>query len=234
MQDQSSAQPSDRFKAEMPQIPGLSGPPPKPSRTGHRLLISAGILVLVVTFVFAAKFLFRPHPVAPTPAVTPPAAQIDVPSPVPDLSTDVPAATQPDSAVATVAALAKPWAWQKFTFRDPTTGASTTAAIVRLPSGSPSQPSGYWSFVMKPAYGSCQLEYIEDLAKLRTDYGYAQAKHPLVANPCTRSLYDPAKYTTLPGNVLSRGAVVLGTDLRPPYGIEIKVKDKQILAVRME
>jgi hypothetical protein len=189
---------------------------------------------LLVVFVFAAKFLSKPRTAAPTPAATPPVAQIDVPSPVPDLSADVPVVAQPDSAVATVADLAKPWAWQKFTFRDRTTGESTTAAVIRLPSGSPAQPSGYWSFVMKPAYGNCQLEYVEDLAKLKADYGYPLAKHPLVGNPCTRSLYDPAKYTTLPGNVLSRGAVVQGTDLRPPYGIEVKVKGKEILAVRME
>jgi hypothetical protein len=87
---------------------------------------------------------------------------------------------------------------------------------------------------MKPAYGDCQLEYVEDIQKLRADYGYRQTRHPMVANPCTRSLYDPLKYTTLPGNVLSRGAVVQGTDLRPPYGIEIKIKGKEILATRME
>jgi hypothetical protein len=157
-----------------------------------------------------------------------------VPSPAPDLSADVPVVAQPDSAVATVAALAKPWASQKFTFRDPTTGTTIAATVIRLPGGSPLQASAYWSFAMKPAYGNCQLEYVEDIQKLRANYGYRQARHPMVANPCTRSLYDPLKYATLPGNVLSRGAVVQGTDLRPPYGIEIKVRGKEILATRME
>jgi len=87
---------------------------------------------------------------------------------------------------------------------------------------------------MKSAYGNCQLEYVQDVQRLQTEYGYRQARYPMVANPCTRSLYDPLKYTTLPGNVLSRGAVVMGTDLRPPYSIEIKVMGKDILAVRME
>ena len=87
---------------------------------------------------------------------------------------------------------------------------------------------------MKPAYGNCQLEYVEDLQRLRSDYGYQQAKHPMVGNPCSRSLYDPLKYAAIPGGVLACGAVVQGSDLRPPLGIETKVHGKQILAVRME
>jgi hypothetical protein len=87
---------------------------------------------------------------------------------------------------------------------------------------------------MKAAYGTCQLNYIDDLQTLGTDYGYQQARHPMVGNPCSRSLYDPLKYALLPGNVLARGAIVQGSDLRPPLGIENKIHGKQILAVRME
>ena len=56
----------------------------------------------------------------------------------------------------------------------------------------------------------------------------------MVGNPCSRSVYDPLKYAALPGNVLARGAVVQGSDLRPPLGIETKVHGKDILALRME
>lgn len=232
MPDENSGPPNDRFKAEMPQIPGLSGSMPKPKRASHRWPIAAGIAVLVVAVVFTGRFRSKPRPAALTPVAAP---QIEVPSPVPDLSADVPVVvTQPDTAVATVATLAKPWASEKFTFRDRTTGESTAATVIRLPGGSPLQASAYWSFAMKPAYGNCQLEYVQDVQRLQTEYGYRQARYPMVANPCTRSLYDPLKYTTLPGNVLSRGAVVMGTDLRPPYSIEIKVMGKDILAVRME
>jgi len=42
------------------------------------------------------------------------------------------------------------------------------------------------------------------------------------------------KYAAIPGGVLARGAVVQGSDLRPPLGIEVKLKSKQILALRME
>ncbi len=114
------------------------------------------------------------------------------------------------------------------------TNENVSAILVRLPTGSPAHASGYWSFSLKAAFGTCQLEYLDDLQKIKSDYGYPQAKHPLVGNPCSRTLFDPLKYATLPGNVLVRGAMVQGSDLRPPLGVELKVKAKDILAIRME
>jgi hypothetical protein len=142
-------------------------------------------------------------------------------------------ATEQDPAVAVTSEL-KPWGAKQFTFHNRLTGESVPALLVRLPTGSSTQASGYWSFAMKAAYGACQLDYIDDLQKLKTDYGYQQARHPMVGNPCSRSVYDPLKYAPLPGNILARGAVVQGSDLRPPLGIETKLQGKQILAVRME
>jgi len=55
-----------------------------------------------------------------------------------------------------------------------------------------------------------------------------------LSNPCSRTVYDPLKYASLPGNVLARGAIVQGSDLRPPLGIEVKIQGKEILAIRME
>jgi len=164
------------------------------------------------------------------PVATP---QIDVPAPVPDLTASVPVASEQNPVIAVVSEL-KPWGTKQFNFHNRTTGENVPALLVRLPNGSSAQASGYWSFAMKPAYGNCQLEYIDDLAKLRSDYGYQQARHPMVGNPCSLSLYDPLKYAAIPGGVLARGAVVQGSDLRPPLGIETKVHGKQILAVRME
>jgi hypothetical protein len=40
--------------------------------------------------------------------------------------------------------------------------------------------------------------------------------------------------TMLPGNIWVRGAIVQGSDVRPPLGIEIKIQGKNILAVRRE
>ncbi len=56
----------------------------------------------------------------------------------------------------------------------------------------------------------------------------------MVGNPCSRSVFDPLKLTNLPGNVWVRGAIVQGSDLRPPIGIEVQIRGKEIQAVRME
>jgi hypothetical protein len=49
--------------------------------------------------------------------------------------------------------------------------------VVRLPDGSPDQPASYWAFSLKPLFGNCQLEYIINLQKLSSEYGF-EAKHP--------------------------------------------------------
>ena len=231
MPDQPSQPPNDRFKAEMPQIPGVSSPTVvKPATAGGPWLVMAGLVAVLIAVFVGGKILSKPRRTDAPPA---PAAQIDVPAPVPDVDASVPVASEQDPVVATISEL-RPWGAKQFTFRNRLTGENVPALIVRLPTGSSAQASGYWSFAMKPAYGNCQLDYIDDLEKLRTDYGYQQARHPMIGNPCNRSLYDPLKYAPLPGSVLARGAVVQGSDLRPPLGIETRVHGKQILAIRME
>ena len=230
MPDQPSQPPNDRFKAEMPQIPGVSSPKVvKPTTAGGPWLVMAGLVAVLIAVFIGGKVLSKPKRAE----ATPPTAQIDVPTPVPDLIASVPVVTEQEPVVAVISEL-KPWGAKQFTFHNRLTGENVPALIVRLPTGSPAQSSAYWSLAMKPAYGDCQLEYIDDLQKLRTDYGYLEARHPMVGNPCSRSLYDPLKYAPLPGNVLARGAIVQGSDLRPPLGIENRVHGKQILAVRME
>jgi len=230
MPDQPSQPPNDRFKAEMPDIPGLSGPTLKPAGGGGPWLVMAGLVAVLIAVFVGGRILSKTRRTEAVPAATP---QIDVPAPVPDLTASVPVATEQNPVIALVSEL-KPWGAKQFNFHNRTTGENVAALIVRLPSGSSAQASGYWSFAMKPAYGNCQLEYIDDLQRLRSDYGYQQASHPMVGNPCNRSLYDPMKYAAIPGGVLARGAVVQGSDLRPPLGIEVRLKSKQILAVRME
>jgi len=230
MQDQPSPPPNERFKAEMPQIPGVSTPSSKPSGSGGPWLVIIGLVAVLTAVFVGGRMLSKPRR-AETP---PPAPQIEVPALVPDLTTSIPVATEQAPVIASVSEL-KFWQSKPFTFRNRQTGENIPALIVRLPVGSPAQAGGYWSFAMRPAYGNCQLEYIEDLQTLRTDYGYRQAKHPLVGNPCSRSLYDPLKYAPLPGgSALARGAIVQGSDLRPPLSIEIQLKGKDILATRME
>jgi hypothetical protein len=131
--------------------------------------------------------------------------------------------------------MAKPWSSKEFFIRNRLSGENIPALLVRLPAGSPSQASGYWAFEQKSPYGNCKLEYVTDLDKLKNDYGFRAANHPMVGNPCSRTVFDPLKTTNLPGSgAWVRGRIVQGSDLRPPLGIEIKVESKKILAVRTE
>jgi hypothetical protein len=225
--------PIDRFKPNMPEIPGLVEPGRKMrSRNVTPFLVIGALAVVIVVLFFVGRLIFRPKnspaPVAQT------APQIEVPTPPPDPSASFPRVTATNPEVTSVANLSKPWSSQEFFFRNPVTGANVPSMVIRLPEGSPAEASGYWAFQLKTAYGDCQLEYITDIKKLKSDYDYRFAHHPMVGNPCTRTVFDPLRMTSLPGDVWVRGAMVQGSDLRPPLGVEIEVKDGRILALRME
>jgi hypothetical protein len=191
-----------------------------------------GLVVIGIILLFAVRWLSRNKVIEPARAEQAP--QLEIPPPPPDPASLLPHATESDPVIATVADLSKPWASADFFVRNRLTGENVPATIVRLPSGSPVLPTGYWAFSRKAPYGSCQLEYIADLKRLREDYGFSRANHPLVGNPCSRTLYDPLKTSNLPGNVWMRGGIVQGSDIRPPLGVEIKIQSKQILAMRSE
>src|SRR5580658_10172032 len=230
MSDQS---PPDRYKAEMPQIPGVSAPNSRRSPFDNPTLRMVGVLLAVLLVVFfSARWLLRPRHLEAPPAEPPP--QIEVPAPAPDPNAALPHATQQDPGIATISEMAQPWSSKKFFIRNGLTGESVPALLIRLPSSSASQENGYWAFSMNAPYGDCQLEYISDLAKLRNEYDFKAAKHPMVGNPCSRTVYDPTKLSNLPGNVWVRGAIKIGSDLRPPLGIELKVQGRNIQAVRTE
>jgi hypothetical protein len=226
--------PSDRFKTEMPQIPGVSGPGPRFSTAPNSAVkLVIGLLAVLLIVFLGARWALRPrHAPAQSAAQQP---QIEVPSPAPDPSTLVPHATDADPGIASLDEMAKPWSSKEFYIRNRLSGENVPALLIRLPAGSPSQSSGYWAFAQKSPYGDCRLEYVTDLDKLKTDYGFRDAKHPMVGNPCSSTVFDPLKTTNLPGTgAWARGSIVQGSDLRPPLGIEIKVEGKKILAVRTE
>jgi hypothetical protein len=226
--------PSDRFKTEMPQIPGVSGPGPRSAAAPNPAVkLVIGLLAVLLLVFLGARWALRPkHAPAQSVEQQP---QIEVPSPAPDPSTLVPHATPADPSIASLEEMAKPWSSKEFYIHNRLSGESVPALLIRLPTGSPSQSSGYWALAQKSPYGDCQLEYVTDLEKLKTDYGFRAAKHPMVGNPCSRTVFDPLKTTNLPGTgAWARGSIVQGSDLRPPLGIEIKVEGKKILAVRTE
>jgi hypothetical protein len=107
-----------------------------------------------------------------------------------------------------------------------------SALIIRLP-GPASGSKSYWAFSLEAPFSQCEFAYIADVAKLSSEYGF-EAAHPMVVNPCSHAVFDPVQFYKLPGNVLVRGAIVRGYDLRPPYSIEVKVNGNQIYALAME
>jgi hypothetical protein len=220
-----------RFKPDMPQIPGVA-PPPKPPRRNPLLPLILGFTVVGFLILLSIRWLTHSRNVEPV-RVEPP-AQIEVPPPPPDPSASLPHADERNPVIANISDFSAPWSSADFFVKNRLTDENIPAIIVRLPGGSAASPNGYWAFSRKAPYGSCQLEYINNLDKLRTDYGYKAARHPLVGNPCSRTLFDPLKTTSLPGDIWTRGGIVQGSDIRPPFGVEIRIQGRQILAIRSE
>jgi len=238
MPDQSpsdrSKSPAERFKVEMPQVPGVApqGSSASPS-SGSTVKLGVGLLAVLLIIFFGARWALREGRPAPRAADQQP--QIDLPTPAPDPSTLAPHATDAAPGIADTEEMAKPWSSKEFFIRNTITDENTPALLVRLATGSASQANGYWAFSLNAPFGNCRLEYVTDLAKLKNDYGFAAAKHPMVGNPCNHTVFDPLKMTYLPGtSALVRGAIAQGSDLRPPLGIEIQVRGKEILAIRTE
>lgn len=136
-------------------------------------------------------------------------------------------------AVTAVRELAEPWSSKRFVFQKPETKEDVAAIVVRLPDSAPEQPSSYWAFSLQPLFGHCQLEYITDLQKLSNDYKF-EAKHPMVADPCSRAVFDPLQMADMPGGAWARGAIVKGSAFRPPIGIEILLNSGKLVAAKME
>jgi hypothetical protein len=222
---------TDRYKADMPQIPGVSTPGAR-SGVSPTLRLVGGLLLVLFAVFLAARWLLRPHHNEPLPAEPPP--KIEVPSPAPDPNALLPHATEQDPAIASISEMEQPWSSKRFFMKNSLTGENVPAMLIRLPSASAAQDSSYWAFSLDAPYGNCRLEYVTDIASLKNDYDFHAARHPMVGNPCSRTLYDPTRLSNLPGNVWVRGAIVQGSDLRPPLGIEVKLHGKIIEAVRME
>jgi hypothetical protein len=146
---------------------------------------------------------------------------------VPRLIPSSASATDGTSKAATTEELTKPWAAKKFTFVKPLTGDSVAAMVIRLPNRS------LWAFALQEPYGRCDLEFVTDLKGLSKQYGY-DASHPMVANPCDGTIYDPLKLGSIGENVWVNGEVVQGGGLRPPISINVQVRGDSIIADRIE
>lgn len=128
--------------------------------------------------------------------------------------------------IATDNDLKQAWSSQRFLFRNVATSEVFPALVVRLPGG------GLWGISLREPSGRCELEYVTDVHALRSRYGL-RTTHPMVADPCSGTVYDLSQYANGP-NGLVRGEVVRGMASRPPLAIEIDQHGNSIVAVRME
>jgi serine/threonine protein kinase len=213
-----------------------AGQPTKPDVAGVKRLatVAAGVLLAAMLASFAIKTIGR---MRQGQLDTLPAVPSKGPSTQAQSSETEPAqralyVTESNPEVATVAELSRPWSSKSFFFRSLSRSKDVSALIVRLP-GPASESKSYWAFSLEAPFGECQLAYIDDVAKLSSEYGF-EAAHPMVVNPCSHAIFDPLQLKELPGNILVRGANVRGYDVRPPYGIEVKVSGNKIRALAME
>jgi serine/threonine protein kinase len=236
-------------------------PPPGPEPPAERMYegpqartldvkLIAKIGVAIVLFAVLASFVIKfiggmRQPVAEAPAVHQSAAAATAQTAVTDPTADSTVSTEPavtaprppyaspsNPEIATLSDLAEPWSSRKFFFRSLERSKYVPAMVIRLP-GSASQSNSYWAFSLDAPFSDCQFVFVDDLAKLASEYSYS-AKHPMVVNPCSKTVFDPLQLRELPGNILVRGAIVQGFDARPPYGIEVKVAGDQIQAIAIE
>jgi hypothetical protein len=232
----------DPFKPQQPSIPGVlpraesagakpSPAPEQPAALEERksqpqikliAISSAAVLLMLMALIYWGRSTsHKPVPVSAD--TTAPAQTVPVGAPRPQ-----PSEPMGPGVIATSGELAKPWAAKRFRYRSFVSGQLEPAIVVRLPRGD------YWGFSLIEPFGNCQLEFVTDLDKIKGDYGY-RADHPMVVNPCNRTIYDLLRYGGGASNEdLVRGVVVSGNGIRPPMAIEIKVQGNNILAVRSE
>ena len=224
--------PPQRLKMDMPQVPGVSSKAAPSSQPGFKPVRLIGFLAGLIFCLLCIRWVMLPKATEPL-AVTP-TPQIEVPAPAPDANAALPHATEAEPGVASVEEMAKPWTSKDFFYKNRLSGENVPAVLIRLPTGSANQRTGYWAFSLNAPFGNCRLEYVAEIEKLKTDYGFGAAKHPMVGNPCSRTVFDPLKMMNIPGGVWVRGAIAQGSDLRPPLAIEVEIRGREILADRME
>jgi hypothetical protein len=233
----------DPFKPQQPHIPGVPASASQEKlassrpQTGEHIpgqtepeirrlwvpLVVAGVLIIVIAAFLHNRMSSRESDqasLAPAAVATPtPAA-----APTSKNAENLPVAP---GEVATTDELAKAWSARRFLFRNQATGELTPAMVVRLPGGE------YWGFSLREAFGTCDLEYVTDLAALQTNYNFS-ADHPMVVDSCNHSVFDLMRYGTTPSGTLVRGEIEQGGAIRPPIAIEIREEGNEIRAVRME
>lgn len=217
---------------ELPQTSRPAAPPPPapaPSVDRTRQMIAIAVCLIACAIIAGMAIAWKLHQPSQASVAAASSSADSVPALAPDLpdqlKTDANLPVAP-GVVATAAELEKPWSSRAFTYRDPVTGQQVPALVVHLPRG------GYWGISMIEPFGTCQLEYVTSLDRLRTVYDF-EADHPMVGDPCNHAVFDLMQYGDI-STAEVRGALVHGMGVRPPLAIEIEQHGNQILAVKME
>jgi hypothetical protein len=226
---------SDRFKPQMPLIPGVSDPitpqPAAPPKLALRWIALGALVALLAAVGGIWRHRTAAHGAADSPsavAATPASPPSEPPVPLPDLLPSASPVT-----VATLEELRKPWSARQFTFVRPDTHASIPAMVVRLPGISGDRSSAYWAFSLAAPYSHCNLDYVTDLSVLASRYNYS-AGHPMLVAACDGTLYDPLRMATIPSGAYVRGDIAQGPGIRPPISIRVQVKGQSLVADRIE
>ena len=217
-------------------IPGVyAGPPSKFSAAAMKRYARIGLGILLVLSLgnYALKNLspyFHPNAdTAPAPQQASRPAELDI----------APAERAPEALfvsasnprIAALADFPEPWASRSFIY-SASKSRRVPALLIRLP-GSPSESNSYWAFSLEAPFSSCELQYLQELGRISSEYG-VRASHPMVVNPCSHTVFDPLQLKETPSNALVRGAIIKGSDIRPPYAIEVKVSGNYVVAIAME
>jgi hypothetical protein len=128
--------------------------------------------------------------------------------------------------IATTDELADTWSSKRFVFRPPQTANDIPAIVIKLPKDT------YVGVELREPFGTCELKYVTSLSELETDY-HLQTDHPMVADPCSHAVFDLTQTAAGPNGTV-RGAVVAGAAVRPPIAVQMQVKGKDIVAVKIE
>jgi hypothetical protein len=222
-----------RFDVAMPNIPGVTGTAIREeqdrARTNWgRAAVAVGAL-LVLGSIGAWLMTRTTH--HETEAVAVPVLQ---PSPAVDELPALPASRAATSSeIGTVEQLAAPWSAKKFTYTRPLNGQQIPAIAIHLPGTNGHTAASYWVILLKAPFGNCALEYISDTKEIASRFGF-NASHPMIADACSNTLYDPTRMSTLPNGSWARGEIVQGSGYRPPLQIEIRIEGDKLISVRSE
>ena len=224
--------PKPRFSADMPNIPGVVGAVARAEQERTqtnwiRAAVAVGaLLVLGSASAWLMMRTTHPETVAAVPVLQPTPAPEDLPA-LPKQR------VASSNLVGTVDDLATPWSAKKFTYTRSLNGAQIPAIAIRLPGGNGHTAASFWVILLRTPFGECTLEYITDTKQIASRFGFS-ATHPMIADACSNTLYDPVKMGTLPNGSWARGEIVQGSGFRPPMQIEIHLDGDKIITGRAE